>query len=87
MADFVSIAVTLALSGIAGIVWLVRLEGRVDKETALRESQIEGVMQTQRAVQDQQRNFETRIYEILERIQDSQERLESKMDSKADRSR
>jgi len=58
------IAVTLALSGIGGIVWLVRLEGRINTETSLRESQLKNFL-------DRLGSFESRIYEMLKDIQET----------------
>lgn len=52
---------------LAGLVWLIRLEGRINTETALRE-----------ALRQRLDGFEARIYEVLERI-------ESKLDRKADK--
>jgi hypothetical protein len=52
---------------LAGLVWLIRLEGRINTETALRE-----------ALRQRIDGFEARIYEVLERI-------ESKLDRKADK--
>jgi hypothetical protein len=67
-----AIELALALIGaastvIGGIVWLVRLEGRINTETALRE-----------AMRQRLDGFEARIYEVLERI-------EQKIDRKADK--
>jgi len=58
------IAVTLFLSGVAGIVWLVRLEGRINTETSLRESQLKNFL-------DRLGSFESRIYEMLKEIQET----------------
>jgi hypothetical protein len=52
---------------LAGLVWLIRLEGRINTETALRE-----------ALRQRLDGFEARIYEVLERI-------EQKLDRKADK--
>lgn len=52
---------------LAGLVWLIRLEGRINTETALRE-----------ALRQRLDGFEARIYEVLERI-------EAKLDRKADK--
>lgn len=59
------ISATLAVLG--GVVWLVRLEGRVNTESKLRD-----------ALQSRLDGFESRIYEVLRRIED-------KLDSKADK--
>lgn len=55
------------LSLLAGIVWLVRLEGRLNTESQLRA-----------ALESRLTGFESRIYEVLRRIED-------KLDSKADK--
>lgn len=52
---------------IGAVVWLVRLEGRINTETGLRV-----------ALQSRLDGFESRIYEVLRRIED-------KLDSKADK--
>lgn len=63
----VGAAIGLIVPAIAGLVWLIRLEGRINTEKALRES-----------LTDRLSSFEQRIYASLERI-------ESKLDDKADK--
>lgn len=63
---------------VAVIVWLVRLEGRVNTEIRVREEQVAALAKAQSESQAQNRLFEVRIYEILERI-------EAKLDRKVDR--
>lgn len=75
--DFGAI-ITVALALIGFIGWLYRLEGRVTKEEAVRDEQIKSLRQSQAEQQTYTRLFETRIYEILERIED-------KLDRKLDR--
>lgn len=77
MIDFGAI-IGAASAVVAFIVWLVRLEGRVNTETRVREEQIAGVVKAQEAQATANRMFEARIYEILERIED-------KLDRKLDR--
>ncbi len=48
---------------LAGLVWLIRLEGRINTETALRE-----------ALRQRLDGFESRIYEALERIENKLDR-------------
>jgi len=63
--------ITLGLAALAGVVWLVRIEGALTKESALRsalESRIDG--------------FEARIYRSLERIEN---KLDSKDLERRDR--
>lgn len=67
MFEVAGAVVTLGLAGLAGVVWLVRLEGRLNVLKALYEGLKERV-----------NGFEERIYLILERI-------EQKLDHKADR--
>ncbi len=59
--------VTVGGAVISVIVWLVRLEGRINTEGELR-----------KALADRMSGFEERIYDVLERI-------EKKLDMKADR--
>ena len=59
--------VTLLLAGFGGVVWLVRLEGRINTENELRI-----------ALENRLNGFEARISAALERI-------ESKLDAKADK--
>ena len=75
--DFGAI-ITVALALIGFIGWLYRLEGRVTKEEAVRDEQVKSLRQSQAEQQTYTRLFETRIYEILERIED-------KLDRKLDR--
>ena len=49
---------TIALAAVGGIVWLVRSEGSLTKESALRQ-----------ALADRIDGFEARIYRALERIE------------------
>ena len=37
--DFIGAGITVGLAAVTFIVWLVRLEGRINTETSLRESQ------------------------------------------------
>lgn len=62
--------VTLALAGISGIVWLVRLEGRINTESQLRESQIDNALAIQKGAADRQSTFENRIYQELREIKE-----------------
>lgn len=48
---------------LTGLVWLIRLEGRINTETALRE-----------ALRQRIDGFEARIYEALERIENKLDR-------------
>jgi len=77
--------VTLGLAAIAGVVWLVRLEGKQTKEAALRlasELRLEALVIKETALRGALEaridGFEARIYRALERI-------ESKLDAKEDR--
>lgn len=62
-AEWVSVSVMLALTGIGGVVWLIRLEGRVDrgadKHTALEKSHDE--------LKDDVKYIRRRIDEALDR--------------------
>ena len=62
--DFLGAGITVALAAVGGIVWLVRLEGRINTETSLRESQLKNFM-------DRLGSFESRIYEMLKDIQET----------------
>ncbi len=59
--------VGIATPALGAIVWLLRLEGRINTESALRD-----------AMRQRLDGFESRIYEVLERI-------EAKLDRKADK--
>lgn len=59
--------VTVAGSAISVVVWLVRLEGRINTQDELR-----------KALEGRISGFEERVYDVLERI-------ERKIDGKADR--
>lgn len=67
MIEILGVAVSIAVPLIGFVVWLVRLEGRINTEKELR-----------LALSDRVGSFETRIYAALERI-------EAKLDDKADR--
>lgn len=67
MSDLVGPAITLLLAIVGGLVWLLRLEGRVNTEQALR-----------LALSERLGSFESRILSSLQRIED-------KLDDKADR--
>ncbi len=67
MIEILGVAVSIAVPLIGFVVWLVRLEGRINTEKELRIALAERVG-----------SFETRIYAALERI-------EAKLDDKADR--
>lgn len=63
----VGASIGLIAPAIGGLVWLIRLEGRINTEKALREALSERIS-----------SFEQRIYAALERI-------ENKLDDKADK--
>ena len=67
MFELAGVVVTLGLAGIAGVVWLVRLEGRHN---------------VLRAVYD---GLKERVDGLEERILKSLDRIELKLDNKADR--
>ena len=63
--------ITLALAALGGVVWLVRIEGALTKESALRtalEARIDG--------------FEARIYRVLERIEAKLDAKEDREDGR-----
>ena len=62
--DYLGAGITVATSLVLGIVWMVRLEGRINTETSLRESQLKNFM-------DRLGSFEARIYEMLKEIQET----------------
>ena len=62
--DYLGAGITVATSLVLGIVWMVRLEGRINTETSLRESQLKNFM-------DRLGSFEARIYEMLKDIQET----------------
>jgi hypothetical protein len=64
------ITIALALLGFVG--WLWQMHGRLGREEAVREEQFG-------SLKDRLNSFEQRIYDVLERI-------ENKIDRKADRS-
>jgi hypothetical protein len=59
--------VTLALAGLGGVVWLVRLEGRINVQTAKQEA------------------TDKRVDGLEDRILAQLDRIESKLDGKADK--
>lgn len=63
----ISTIITSGISLVGGVVWLVRLEGRINMETELR-----------MALQNRLDGFESRISSTLDRI-------EAKLDAKADK--
>lgn len=67
MVEIAGVVVTLALAGLAGVVWLVRLEGRHN---------------VLRAVYD---GLKERVNGLEQRILRSLDRIEQKLDQKADR--
>ena len=67
MVEIAGVVVTLALAGLAGVVWLVRLEGRHN---------------VLRAFYD---GLKERVDVLEERILRSLDRIEQKLDNKADR--
>lgn len=59
--------VTLALAGLGGVVWLVRLEGRINVQTARQDA------------------TDKRVDGLEDRILAQLDRIESKLDGKADK--
>lgn len=74
--------VTLGLAGVSGIVWLIRLEGRINLETKLRETEMANVLTSIKASEERQVTFENRIYlelrEIKEILREKQDRYENR---------
>ena len=66
MFEIAGVVVTLALAGLAGVVWLVRLEGRHNVLRALYDG-----------LKERMNGFEERIYLILERIE---HKIDNKVD-------
>lgn len=66
MESYIGPIVVVGLTALGGLVWLVRLEGRVNTEAQLRN-----------ALQARLDGFEGRIYEVLRRIED---KLDQKAD-------
>ena len=62
--SFVGALVSLLGMAVGGSVWLVRLEGRSNTETQLRESQNKNTV-------ERLGSFESRIYEMLKDIQET----------------
>jgi len=60
----INTAAALLVPAIGGVVWLVRLEGRINTERELRENQHVNTV-------DRINSFEQRIYEVLKDIQNS----------------
>lgn len=69
----IDVGALIALGGaiLAGLGWLWRLHGRMNTEEAVRHEQVS-------SLRDRLNSFEQRIYDVLERI-------ENKIDQKADR--
>ena len=59
MDSFIGAGVTLFLAALGGVIWLIRLEGRINMQDALRT-----------ALNDRLNSFEQRIYATLERIEE-----------------
>ena len=64
MIEYLGAGITLLLALISGIAWLVRLEGRINTEMTLRESQLKNLL-------DRLGSFESRIYVLLKEIQET----------------
>ena len=66
MIEILGLVASVAVPVLGGLVWLIRLEGKLNTERALRE-----------ALEHRLSGFEQRIYSALERIEN---KLDSKMD-------
>jgi hypothetical protein len=75
--DFGTLAnliVTLALSGVGGVIWLIRLEGKLNVEAEKRQ-----------ALSDRMLGQETRMNGFEERIYAKLDRIEAMLREKADK--
>ena len=75
--DFGTLAnlmVTLALAGIGGVIWLIRLEGKLNVESEKRQ-----------ALSDRMLGQETRMNGFEERIYSKLDRIEAMLREKADK--
>ena len=59
MDSFIGAGVTLVLAALGGVIWLIRLEGRINMQDALRT-----------ALHDRLTGFEGRVYATLNRIEE-----------------
>ena len=59
MDSFIGAGVTLFLAALGGVIWLIRLEGRINVQDALRNG-----------LHDRLNGFEQRVYTTLERIEE-----------------
>ncbi len=59
MDSFIGAGVTLFLAALGGVIWLIRLEGRINMQDALRT-----------ALHDRLTGFEGRVYATLNRIEE-----------------
>ena len=59
MDSFIGAGVTLFLAALGGVIWLIRLEGRINLQDALRT-----------ALHDRLTGFEGRVYATLNRIEE-----------------
>ena len=67
---WVSILLWLIPAGIASLIWLVRLEGKIHSERQARAGQIDNIRETMKSVKDDHSLFQERIFEMLREIRD-----------------
>lgn len=74
LANLANIVLTLAGGAVFALAWLFKLQGDV----RVLKSELSGEIQLRQGLQDRIDGFESRIYAVLERI-------ETKLDAKADK--
>lgn len=85
MIELTSSQVTLFLSVIGFIVWLIRLEGRLSQEIALRMQHQEHQLEKDAGHHARVIGLEGRILDELRKLESTVRRVEEKLDKKQDK--
>lgn len=76
-------AITLGLAGLGGVVWAIRLEGKVSEHDQLFEEREKQSSERQKAAAERHEELKMELKERLVRIENGSARIESKLDTLA----
>lgn len=78
---FDPVTITLGLAGLGGVVWAIRLEGKVSEHDQLFAEREKQSSERQKAAADRHEELKNELKERLVRIESGSARIESKIDS------
>jgi hypothetical protein len=85
MIELTAVQVSVALAFIAGIVWLIRLEAKINKEIALREQFTLFISEKDKHHNGRIQGLEGRVLDELRKLREDIGKVSEKLDKKQDK--